>query len=496
MFSKIGHKKSFTWKSINLILGLSLIFSLLQQQPGFAAIGISNLQFSNSNLKINDVFTLEFEANRFVVPDQKYQIVVSFSSLRDSFFGNAELYEGNHASGKWRAKITVPGNLYSGDFIVSFSAKGILEDKKNQISYESKQISIKILGKPVPIPPLIEVFNIKTDKQLYTGGSIIRISFETKIVYGKPNEETSDPQVSLWDLRDNYYLRPTTNRGKPIIATGNYTTGKWTLDYPIQPLTLSTTAQVYVNTPQVYENAPNLTTKGEVIQIQGLVNEIKISDIKLDKENYEPKSKVRVTFSTSASETTLHSANKPFIILTDLERSDLSVNLETTLISGTLNDGRWMAEFNAPEINQSISPKNSYLLGFYNSAGSIREIGPELRIRKTQALRIVEPSIMKLSLGKAPISFEVESLSTLPITTNVSSPNVCQLENGKLFLLASGLCEIVSSAPGNEEWAEAQLKASLLVSNIKKSTITCVKGKLTKKVNAVSPKCPAGYKKK
>ena len=30
----------------------------------------------------------------------------------------------------------------------------------------------------------------------------------------------------------------------------------------------------------------------------------------------------------------------------------------------------------------------------------------------------------------------------------------------------------------------------------KKSTITCVKGKLTKKVTAASPKCPAGYKKK
>jgi hypothetical protein len=30
----------------------------------------------------------------------------------------------------------------------------------------------------------------------------------------------------------------------------------------------------------------------------------------------------------------------------------------------------------------------------------------------------------------------------------------------------------------------------------KKSTITCVKGKMTKKVTAVSPKCPAGYKKK
>jgi hypothetical protein len=30
----------------------------------------------------------------------------------------------------------------------------------------------------------------------------------------------------------------------------------------------------------------------------------------------------------------------------------------------------------------------------------------------------------------------------------------------------------------------------------KKSTITCIKGKLTKKVSAVNPKCPSGYKKK
>jgi hypothetical protein len=30
----------------------------------------------------------------------------------------------------------------------------------------------------------------------------------------------------------------------------------------------------------------------------------------------------------------------------------------------------------------------------------------------------------------------------------------------------------------------------------KKTTITCVKGKLTKKVTAVNPKCPTGYKKK
>jgi hypothetical protein len=34
------------------------------------------------------------------------------------------------------------------------------------------------------------------------------------------------------------------------------------------------------------------------------------------------------------------------------------------------------------------------------------------------------------------------------------------------------------------------------VASSKKSTITCVKGNLTKKVTAVNAKCPAGYKKK
>jgi hypothetical protein len=30
----------------------------------------------------------------------------------------------------------------------------------------------------------------------------------------------------------------------------------------------------------------------------------------------------------------------------------------------------------------------------------------------------------------------------------------------------------------------------------KKTTITCIKGKTTKKVTAVSPKCPSGFKKR
>ena len=44
--------------------------------------------------------------------------------------------------------------------------------------------------------------------------------------------------------------------------------------------------------------------------------------------------------------------------------------------------------------------------------------------------------------------------------------------------------------------ADAKVAADMVAASTKKVTITCTKGKLTKKVTAVKPKCPAGYKKK
>ena len=48
---------------------------------------------------------------------------------------------------------------------------------------------------------------------------------------------------------------------------------------------------------------------------------------------------------------------------------------------------------------------------------------------------------------------------------------------------------------GYVKYAKAELEAKAAVA-VKKTTITCVKGKLTKKVTAVKPVCPSGYKKK
>jgi hypothetical protein len=43
---------------------------------------------------------------------------------------------------------------------------------------------------------------------------------------------------------------------------------------------------------------------------------------------------------------------------------------------------------------------------------------------------------------------------------------------------------------------KAKQEAAVKSAATRKTTITCVKGKLTKKVTAMKPACPAGYKRK
>ena len=65
---------------------------------------------------------------------------------------------------------------------------------------------------------------------------------------------------------------------------------------------------------------------------------------------------------------------------------------------------------------------------------------------------------------------------------------------------AKAAAELKAKEEADAKAAADQLAAEKLAAtkaaSLKKITITCVKGKLTKKVTAVKPKCPTGYKKK
>ena len=93
---------------------------------------------------------------------------------------------------------------------------------------------------------------------------------------------------------------------------------------------------------------------------------------------------------------------------------------------------------------------------------------------------------------------KVASSSNLPVFAYNSTNEVCVYENGVIRTKTPGRCVIAFSQEGNSEFKPASnlVLDFVLVSTIKKTTITCTKGKLTKKVTAVKPKCPSSYKKK
>jgi hypothetical protein len=60
--------------------------------------------------------------------------------------------------------------------------------------------------------------------------------------------------------------------------------------------------------------------------------------------------------------------------------------------------------------------------------------------------------------------------------------------------VAAGKCSIRFNAPRNPNYLDVPSKDVSFSIVGGKTTITCVKGNLTKKVTAVKPKCPTGYK--
>jgi hypothetical protein len=94
------------------------------------------------------------------------------------------------------------------------------------------------------------------------------------------------------------------------------------------------------------------------------------------------------------------------------------------------------------------------------------------------------------------IPTQVRSTSNLPVFAYNSTDNVCVYENGMIKTKTSGRCVIAFSQEGNSEFKPASnlILDFTITDGTKKATITCIKGKITKKVTALKPRCPTGYK--
>jgi hypothetical protein len=128
---------------------------------------------------------------------------------------------------------------------------------------------------------------------------------------------------------------------------------------------------------------------------------------------------------------------------------------------------------------------------------SYKDISTSIQVSKlSQEITFTTPQSVPIKNKLARMNFL--STSGLPVLSQESDSSICIVDKNLVHFINSGICGITLSQPGNEIYEAAPEKKFTLtiLPDETQSTITCTKGKLTKKVTAVKPKCPSGYKKK
>jgi len=95
------------------------------------------------------------------------------------------------------------------------------------------------------------------------------------------------------------------------------------------------------------------------------------------------------------------------------------------------------------------------------------------------------------------LSLTAAASSGAAVTYSTTSTGICSITGSTLNLLTSGNCTVTATQAGTSTLAPASATATVMLTGAvvtQKKSITCVKGKSTKKVSGTNPKCPKGFK--
>jgi len=115
--------------------------------------------------------------------------------------------------------------------------------------------------------------------------------------------------------------------------------------------------------------------------------------------------------------------------------------------------------------------------------------------RDPQTITFSLPTSVNLSSKTVALSALASGGGALLYTT--STPDNCSITGSTLNLLKSGNCSVTATQPGTSTLAPISATYNVMIVGTvapAKKTITCIKGKKTKKVSGVNPKCPKGFK--
>jgi hypothetical protein len=116
-------------------------------------------------------------------------------------------------------------------------------------------------------------------------------------------------------------------------------------------------------------------------------------------------------------------------------------------------------------------------------------------VRDPQTISFTLPNTANVSSKS--IALTSTASSGAAVTYSTTSTGICSITGSTLNLLTSGNCAVTATQAGSSTFAPASANATVMLTGAvvtNKKSITCVKGKSTKKVSGTNPKCPKGYK--
>ncbi len=176
------------------------------------------------------------------------------------------------------------------------------------------------------------------------------------------------------------------------------------------------------------------------------------------------------------------------------------------LDSGSLSDpeNRLQNEWRFEANNLPSNEKLKISIQFSNSAGSgkvfseffstMQEVDDAPKLEDQEISIYDLPT--KVSLTDVEFSLTADSSSGLDLVVTSQTPSICSVSGMDFRLLKPGKCSFSVAQDGDEDFYPAETVFGSFQIISKLQTINCVKGKISKKIVGVAPKCPAGFKKR
>ena len=205
-------------------------------------------------------------------------------------------------------------------------------------------------------------------------------------------------------------------------------------------------------------------------------------------------------------------ARKPATLFVEKIANQQAKNLPITLeLPKVYSSGLSAVEYIVPKsITPDICEAGGYILKIvsggtclitYKSIGNTAHLPSEtytqMIVIEKQTQTITFQPIQSVDVKSKTLDLIAASSGKGSILYSTSSTGICSISGSTLNLIKAGNCSVTATAAGTNIFTPISSTVNISLTGttvVDKKTINCIKGKTTKKVTGINPKCPAGFK--